>query len=56
MLLTTAENELGVIWALSESGQPLIPLNWCEMQCPLTGAIESRKVAKRQIPAEQQLQ
>ena len=49
-VLTTAENELGVIFAYGENGIPLIPYNWEEMQCPRSGCREYRKVAKvRQI-------
>ncbi|GFR64867.1 exosome complex component CSL4 [Elysia marginata] len=47
-LLTTAENELGVVSALSEAGVPMIPVTWCKMQCPKTLAEEFRKVAKVQ--------
>ena len=45
-VLTTAENELGVIFARGENGVPLVPFSWEEMQCPKTGIKESRKVAK----------
>ncbi|XP_065068354.1 exosome complex component CSL4-like isoform X2 [Rhopilema esculentum] len=45
-LLTTAENELGVIHAKSEAGLPMLPRSWCEMYCPKTKIIENRKVAK----------
>jgi len=45
-LLTTAENELGVVIAKSESGSSMIPVSWTEMQCPHTYAKEARKVAK----------
>ena len=45
-VLTTAENELGVIFAKGEAGFPLIPYSWEEMQCPKTGKKEMRKVAK----------
>eukprot|EP00800_Vazella_pourtalesii_P009962 TRINITY_DN249_c1_g1_i1.p1 TRINITY_DN249_c1_g1~~TRINITY_DN249_c1_g1_i1.p1 ORF type:complete len:206 (-),score=3.37 TRINITY_DN249_c1_g1_i1:406-1023(-) len=49
-VLTTAENELGVIFASGDNGIPLIPYNWEEMLCPQSGHRESRKVAKvRQI-------
>ena len=47
--LTTAENELGVIYAVSESGGPMFPISWCKMQCVKTGRIEFRKVAKVKI-------
>ncbi len=45
--LTTAQNELGVVHARSAaSGEALVPVSWKEMQCPKTGAVEPRKVAK----------
>lgn len=55
--LATTQNHLGVIYALpsqpdsalfarSHSQQPMIPINWQEMQDPQTGLIEKRKVAK----------
>ena len=47
--LTTAENELGVIYAMSEAGHLMIPISWCEMQCSETGVKEFRKVAKVKI-------
>lgn len=46
-ILTTAENELGVVIALSEaSGVPMVPISWTEMQCPKSLEKEYRKVAK----------
>ncbi|KAM6185887.1 exosome complex component CSL4 isoform 2-T2 [Rhynchocyon petersi] len=47
-LLTTAENELGVVVAHSESGVQMVPISWCEMQCPQTHTKEFRKVARVQ--------
>ncbi|KAI9186381.1 hypothetical protein LWI29_037492 [Acer saccharum] len=44
--LSTAQNELGVLSAESTAGGTMIPISWTEMQCPLTGQIEQRKVAK----------
>jgi exosome complex component CSL4 len=45
--LSTAENELGVIRAVSaSSGEVMVPISWKEMQCPKTNAKEARKVAK----------
>ncbi|GLJ23890.1 hypothetical protein SUGI_0453980 [Cryptomeria japonica] len=44
--LSTAKNELGVVSAESISGTTMVPLSLTEMQCPLTGQIERRKVAK----------
>jgi len=44
--LSTAKNELGVIFATSVSGATMIPISWNTMQCPKTKMIEHRKVAK----------
>uniref|UniRef100_A0A1B0DC23 Exosome complex component CSL4 C-terminal domain-containing protein n=2 Tax=Phlebotomus papatasi TaxID=29031 RepID=A0A1B0DC23_PHLPP len=47
--LTTAENELGVVMAISKndsSGVPMVPISWDEMQCPETLIKEHRKVAR----------
>ncbi|XP_057732553.1 uncharacterized protein LOC130947852 [Arachis stenosperma] len=44
--LSTAKNELGVVSAESIAGACMVPVSWTEMQCPLTGQIENRKVAK----------
>jgi len=45
--LSTASNDLGVIFATSAVGQaPMIPVSWNEMQCSKTGLREQRKVAK----------
>jgi len=46
--LSTAENELGVIWAQGESGAELRAVSWDEMECTRTGIREQRKVAKPQ--------
>lgn len=45
--LSTAKNELGVIYARSRAGVSMIPINWQEMQCPATKTREFRKVAKQ---------
>ena len=46
-LITTAENELGVVIALSEAaGVKMVPVSWTEMQCPKTYNKEFRKIAK----------
>lgn len=45
-VLSTAENELGVVFASSEQGGKMLPVSWCEMQCSVTGTRERRKVAK----------
>uniref|UniRef100_A0A8W8IM43 Exosome complex component N-terminal domain-containing protein n=1 Tax=Magallana gigas TaxID=29159 RepID=A0A8W8IM43_MAGGI len=47
-ILSTAENELGVVIATSEAGATLEPISWCKMKCPKTMAEEFRKVAKVQ--------
>ncbi|KAM9548385.1 exosome complex component CSL4 isoform 1-T1 [Guaruba guarouba] len=47
-LLTTAENELGVVAARSDAGMQMVPISWCEMQCPRTHTKEFRKVARVQ--------
>jgi len=44
-LVSTAENELGIVWAQCECGQAMQPVSWCEMQCS-KGDREKRKVAK----------
>ncbi|CAO3672905.1 unnamed protein product [Umbelopsis ramanniana] len=44
--LSTAQNELGVIFAKSVAGETMIPVSWQEMQCPKTKVIEYRKCAK----------
>jgi len=43
--LSTAENQLGVVFARSTAGAPMIPVSWEHMQCPITKAVEARKVA-----------
>ncbi|KAJ0963674.1 hypothetical protein J5N97_028796 [Dioscorea zingiberensis] len=50
--LSTAKNELGVVSAHSIAGGIMVPISWTEMQCPLTGQIEQRKVAKVQPKGE----
>ncbi|KAK7475364.1 hypothetical protein BaRGS_00033382 [Batillaria attramentaria] len=47
-VLSTAENELGVVIATSEAGATMVPISWCKMQCPRTLMEEFRKVAKVQ--------
>ncbi|KAI0778521.1 hypothetical protein BD413DRAFT_509855 [Trametes elegans] len=44
--VTTARNDLGVIFATSEAGATMEPVSWQEMRCPKTGKIEKRKCAK----------
>ncbi|XP_052033349.1 exosome complex component CSL4-like [Apodemus sylvaticus] len=45
-LLTTCENELGVVVAHSESGVQMVPISWCEMKCPKTHTKKFLKVAR----------
>lgn len=45
-LVSTAENELGVVWARCECGSAMQPVSWCEMQCSTRGDREKRKVAR----------
>ncbi|KAL0579114.1 NADH:ubiquinone oxidoreductase [Marasmius crinis-equi] len=40
--VTTARNDLGVIFATSEAGATMEPVSWQEMRCPKTGSIEKR--------------
>ena len=47
-LLSSAENELGVVIAYSESESQMIPISYNEMECPVTKIREFRKVAKVQ--------
>uniref|UniRef100_A0A914WTQ2 Exosome complex component CSL4 n=1 Tax=Plectus sambesii TaxID=2011161 RepID=A0A914WTQ2_9BILA len=44
--LSTAEEELGVVFGTSDAGFKLIPISWIHMQCSLTSDKEQRKVAK----------
>ncbi|KAI8823414.1 uncharacterized protein EV422DRAFT_353945 [Fimicolochytrium jonesii] len=44
--LSTANNDLGVIFAQSIAGHTMIPISWEEMVCPKTKVIEHRKCAK----------
>lgn len=45
--LSTAETGLGVLRAKTAlHGVPMIPVSWKEMECPVTGRREPRKVAK----------
>lgn len=45
-VLSTAENQLGVVAAVCKCGENMVPISWCEMQCSKTGDREKRKVAK----------
>ncbi|TFK76986.1 hypothetical protein BDN72DRAFT_807304 [Pluteus cervinus] len=44
--VTTARNDLGVIFATSEAGGSMEPVSWQEMRCPKTGRREKRKCAR----------
>ncbi|KAL7419120.1 hypothetical protein Q5752_005956 [Cryptotrichosporon argae] len=44
--LSTAANELGVVYAISENGNPLLPISYQDMEDAVTGKTERRKVAK----------
>eukprot|EP00243_Klebsormidium_subtile_P004205 TRINITY_DN18004_c0_g1_i1.p1 TRINITY_DN18004_c0_g1~~TRINITY_DN18004_c0_g1_i1.p1 ORF type:complete len:194 (-),score=37.31 TRINITY_DN18004_c0_g1_i1:172-753(-) len=44
--LSTAKNELGVVFAKSPAGVRMLPVSWEKMQCPKTKVVELRKVAK----------
>ena len=45
-VLSTAENELGVVLAKTSDNEDMTPVSWCEVCCPATGGREKRKVAK----------
>lgn len=45
-LVSTAENDLGVVCASCECGATMQPVSWCEMQCSTRGHREKRKVAR----------
>ncbi|KAG8873158.1 exosome 3'-_5 exonuclease subunit ski4 (Csl4) [Serendipita sp. 405] len=44
--ISTARNDLGVLYATSASGAPMEPYSWEAMYCPRDGTIEPRKVAQ----------
>lgn len=44
--ISTAGNEYGVVVAVSEDGNPMVPASWKEMRDVVTGKSEPRKVAK----------
>ncbi|CAN6675039.1 exosome complex component Csl4p [Trichomonascus vanleenenianus] len=44
--LSTASNDLGVIFARSVTGQHMYPIDWQTMKCSVTGIEEPRKCAK----------
>ncbi|GFH17409.1 S1 motif domain-containing protein [Haematococcus lacustris] len=41
-------NELGVVYAKSSAGVPMVAVGWEAMQCPMTRVLEPRKVAATQ--------
>ena len=43
---STARNELGVVMAVSERGNQMVPVSWREFLDERTGVVEARKVAK----------
>jgi len=44
--ISTAHNLLGVAIAYSSVGSPMIPTSWEQVQCPVTGQKQARKVAQ----------
>jgi exosome complex component CSL4 len=49
IILTTAEDELGVVFAKSpHTGAMMVPKNWTEFECVQTNTKHKRKVAKPQ--------
>jgi len=34
------------MWSGDCAGETMVPISWTEMQCPLSGQTEQRKVAK----------
>jgi exosome complex component CSL4 len=44
--LSTAANELGVIWARSETGNVMVPISYQDMEDSVSQKTERRKVAK----------
>lgn len=48
-VLTTAREDLGVMYATSEDGEVMIPVSFDEFEVPSTGKRERRKVAKPQL-------
>ena len=45
--LTTAGDDLGVVRAThGTSRATMLPIGWTEVQCPVTGEVEDRKVAR----------
>jgi len=44
--LSTAKNELGVIYSLGRGGVAMNVVDWETMECPVTNTVEKRKVAQ----------
>eukprot|EP00037_Helgoeca_nana_P033659 m.418860 g.418860 ORF g.418860 m.418860 type:complete len:196 (-) comp31175_c0_seq1:25-612(-) len=44
--LSTADDALGVVYAESETGAPLVPVSWTQVEDAETGVLETRKVAR----------
>jgi len=44
--ISTGGNEFGVVIAMSEEGNAMVPASWKEMKDAVTGKVELRKVAK----------
>ena len=44
--LTIAKNALGVVFARSEAGHPMAPVDATHMECPVTRVREGRKIAQ----------
>ncbi|KAK9821263.1 hypothetical protein WJX74_004948 [Apatococcus lobatus] len=45
--LSTAKNDLGVVYAKSVAGEVMVATGWETMICPVTKSVEKRKVAKK---------
>jgi exosome complex component CSL4 len=45
--LSTAKNELGVVYAVSAAGEVMAPISWEAMECPTSKVVEPRKVARQ---------
>lgn len=44
--VSTARNEFGVVLAVGEGGEQMVPVSWREMREVGSGRVELRKVAK----------
>lgn len=53
LVSTSVDDELGVVFArCAATGEPLVPISWNEMLCPVSGIKEPRKAAKPRTKAE----